>query len=158
MSPIPDDLTTTKDDMVAFIEGHGMKRFPGFIDYEEVPSVTWDTGGNPDGWKDFVEMAKVAGAAFLTMHSWSLSRVELDEMVERLANSEFSDNDDVEDARWLRAHVGKVGYLQLGWAYQGSMFVCEVSTEWYDRYQGLLEVSEEFGGFTMDEPEQDDET
>lgn len=158
MSPIPDDLTTTKDDMVAFIEGHGMKRFPGFVDYEEVQCITWDTGGNPDGWKDFVEMAKVAGAAFLTMHSWSLSRVELDEMVERLAKSEFSDNDDVEDARWLRAHVGKVGYLQLGWAYQGSMFVCEVSTDWYDRYQGLLEVSEEFGGFTMDEPEQDDES
>jgi hypothetical protein len=91
------------------------------------------------------------------MHSWTLNREELDEMVQRLTNSEFTDGDDVEDARWLRANVGKVGYLQLGWAYQGSMFLCEVSTEWYERYQHLLEVSDEFGGLTMDEPDQDEE-
>jgi hypothetical protein len=78
--------------------------------------------------------------------------------VQRLTNSEFTDGDDVEDARWLRAHVGKVGYLQLGWAYHGSMFLCEVSTEWYERYQHLLEVSDEFGGLTLDEPDQDEET
>ena len=157
MSPIPDDLTTVKDDMVAFIEGHGMRRFHGFVDYEEVQCVMWEMGENPDGWKDFVELAKAAGAPFLTMHSWTLERTELDEMVQRLTNSEFTDGDDVEDARWLRAHVGKVGSLQLGWAYQGSMFLCEVSTEWYERYQHLLEVSDEFGGLTMDEPDQDDE-
>jgi hypothetical protein len=47
--------------------------------------------------------------------------------------------------------------LQLGWAYQGSMFLCETSTDWYDRYQRLLEVSEDFGGIPIDEPDQDDE-
>jgi hypothetical protein len=109
MSPIPEDLTIVKDDMVAFIEGHGMRRFHGYVDYEEVQCIMWEMG------------------------------------------------DDVDDARWLRAHLGKVGYLQLGWAYQGSMFLCEVSTEWYERYQHLLEVSDEFGGLTMDEPDQDEE-
>ena len=102
MSPIPDDLTTVKDDMVAFIEGHGMRRFHGYVDYEEVQCVMWEMGDNPDGWKDFVELAKSAGAPFLTMHSWVLERQELDEMVERLTNSEFTDGDDVDDARWLR--------------------------------------------------------
>src|SRR4030081_544720 len=158
MSPHPDDLTALKDDMTAFIEGLGMRRFFGYVEAEEIPSVLWDSGQNPDGWKDFVELAKSASAAFLTMHAWTLERTELDELVQRLTNSEFTDGDDVEDARWLRAHVGKVGFLQLGWAYQGSMFLCEVSTEWYDRYQHLLEVSDEFGGLTMDEPDQDDET
>ena len=67
MSPIPDDLTTVKDDMIAFVEGHGMRRFHGYVDFEEVQCVMWETGGNPDGWKDFVELAKSAGAAFLTM-------------------------------------------------------------------------------------------
>ncbi len=158
MSPIPDDLTTIKDDMIAFIEGHGMRRFHGYVDYEEVQCVMWEMGGNPEGWKDFVELAKTAGAPFLTMHSWTLEREELDELVQRLATSEFTDGDDVEDARWLRAHAGKVGHLQLGWAYQGSMFLCEVSTEWYERYQHLLDVSDEFGGLTLDEPDQDEET
>ena len=158
MSPTPDDLSSVKDDMVAFIEGHGMRRFHGYVDYDEVQCIMWEAGSNPDGWKDFVELAKTAGATFLTMHSWTLEREELDEMVQRLSNSEFTDGDDVDDARWLRAYAGKVGFLQLGWAYQGSMFLCEVSTEWYDRYQRLLEVSDEFGGLAIDDSDQDDET
>jgi hypothetical protein len=158
MSPTPEDLTIIKDDMIAFIEGHGMRRFHGYVDYDEVQCVMWETGTNPDGWKDFVELAKTAGAPFLTMHSWKLEREELDELVQRLTHSEFSDGDDVEDARWLRAHVGKVGFLQLGWAYQGSMFLCEVSTDWYERYQRLLEMSEDFGGIPIDESDQDDES
>jgi hypothetical protein len=78
-------------------------------------------------------------------------------MVQRLTNSEFTDSDDVEDARWLRTHIGRVGFLQLGWAFQGSMFLCEVSSEWYEKYQRLLDVSDEFGGLMMDETDQDEE-
>ena len=144
--------------MIAFIEGHGMGRFHGYVDFEEIQWVMWEMNDNPDGWKDFVELAKSSGATFLTMHSWKLDREELDELVERLQQSEFSDSDDVEDARWLRTHIGKVGFLQLGWAYQGSMFLCEVTTEWYERYQRLLDLSEDFGGIPIDEPDQDDET
>src|ERR1017187_6406075 len=89
-SPTPEDLTVLKDDMIAFIEGHGMSRFHGYVDYDEVQCVMWETGSNPDGWKDFVELAKTAGAPFLTMHSWRLEREELDELVERLSHSEFT--------------------------------------------------------------------
>ena len=152
-----DDLSSLKDDMTAFIEGHGMRRLPAYVDYEQVQAVMWKDSGNPDGWKDFVELAKASAAPFLTMHSWTLAKTELDEMVQRLSNSEFGDSDDVEDARWLRTHIGRVGFLQLGWAYQGSMFLCEVSTEWYEKYQRLLDVSDEFGGLMMDEPDQDEE-
>src|SRR5438309_8630628 len=58
MSPAPDDLCSLKDDMIAFIEGHGMRRFHGYVDYEEVPSVMWKSEDNPDSWKDFVELAR----------------------------------------------------------------------------------------------------
>src|SRR6185437_4032768 len=53
----PDNLHSLKDDMIAFIEGHGMKRLPGFV-MEDVASVLWEDDQNPDSWKDFVEMAK----------------------------------------------------------------------------------------------------
>ena len=33
-----------KDDMTAFIEGLGMRRFFGYVECEEVPSVLWDSG------------------------------------------------------------------------------------------------------------------
>jgi hypothetical protein len=158
MPAASDDLTSLKDDMIAFIEGHGMRRFHGYVDYEEVQSIMWESGDNPDGWKDFVELAKASGAAFLTMHSWLLNREDLEELIRRLSTAEYSNVEDLEDARWLRTYVGKTGFVQLGWAHQGSIFLYEANTEWYERYQRLLEVSEDFGGITIDEPDQDDET
>ena len=71
MSPHPDDLTGLKDDMIAFIEGHGMRRFIGYVERRSSQRV-WKSEDNPDGWKDFVELAKAAGAPFLTMHAWIL--------------------------------------------------------------------------------------
>jgi hypothetical protein len=157
MSPLPDDLGSLKDDMIAFTEGHGMRRFPGFVDYEEVQCVTWKSEDNPDGWKDFVELAKAAGAPFLTMDSWRLERAELDEMIQRLTNAEFANDEDLEEARWLRTYVGKTGFVQLGFAHQGIMMIYEASTEWYRRYQGILEMAEDFTGLPIDEPDQDEE-
>ncbi len=151
MSNLPDNLATLKDDMVAFIEGHGMRRFPGYIDHEEVQTVMWKAGEDAaEGWKDFVELAKAAGSPFLTMDSWSLEKEELDSMIERLSNAEFSSDEDLEDARWLRTYLGKTGFVQLGFAFQGVMMVYEGSTPWYDHYQRLMEVSEDFGGIAID--------
>jgi hypothetical protein len=144
MSPAPDNLAGLKDDMIAFIEGHGMRRFHGYVDYEEVPSVIW-------------KLAKSAAAPFLTMDSWMLRREELDEMVERVSNAEFTNDEDLEEARWLRTYVGKTGFVQLGFAHHGIMMVYEASTDWYDHYQRLLELSEDFGGIPIDEPDQDEE-
>jgi hypothetical protein len=157
MPPTPDDLTALKDDMTAFIEGHGMRRFPGYVDYEEVQSVMWKAENNPDGWKDFVELAKAANAPFLTMDSWQLRREDLDELLQRLTNTEFTSDEELEDARWLRTYAGKTGFVQLGFAHQGIMMVYETSTPWYDRYQRILELAEDFGGIPIDEPGPDEE-
>jgi hypothetical protein len=156
MSPRPDDLASLKDDMIAFIEGHGMSRFPGFVDYEEVQCVSWKENGNPEGWKDFVELAKTAGAPFLTMDSWKLERGELDALIERLGSAEFSSDEDLEEARWLRTYVGKTGFVQLGFAHQGLMMIYEASTAWYERYQNILELTEDFAGLPIDEPDDDE--
>ncbi|HEY7617985.1 MAG TPA: hypothetical protein VH744_14355 [Terriglobales bacterium] len=158
MPPLPDNLAGLKDDMVAFIEGHGMRRFHGYVDHDEVQSVMWKSEDNPDGWKDFVELAKAAGAPFVTMESWLLQREDLDSLLENLSNAEFSNDEDLEDARWLKTYLGKTGFVQLGFAHQGVMMVYEASTEWYDRYQRLVEMAEDFGGIPIDEPDQDDET
>ena len=158
MPPVGDDLASVKDDMVAFIEGHGMRRFKGYVDPEEVQSVMWKADENPDAWKDFVELAKAAAAPFLTMDSWRLEAQELDEVIARLGTSDFSSDEDVEDARWLKTYLGKTGFVQLGFAQQGVMMVFEASTEWYERFQRLLEVADDFGGMSIDEPGLDDES
>jgi hypothetical protein len=156
MSPFPDDLATLKDDMIAFIEGHGMRRFPGLVDYEEVQSVPWKSEDNPEGWKDFVEIAKASGAPFVTMDSWRLEPEEFESMIERLRHAEFS-SDYLEDAHWLRAYIGKTGFVQLGFAHQGVMMMYEAAAPWYERYQSMLEMAEDLSGLSLDEPGPDDE-
>jgi hypothetical protein len=149
-----DDLTTLKDDMTAFIEGHGMRRFPGYVG-EDIPSIMWDAA-EQDGWKDFVELAKAAGATFLTMNDVVLSAEDVEFLIERLRSGNYVNEEDVEEARWLKTYVGKTGFVQLGWPHQGTVFLCELSTEWYERYQHLLDLAEEFGGFAIDEADQDE--
>jgi hypothetical protein len=150
------DLSSLKDDMTAFIEGHGMRRFRGFVG-EEVSSITWSTGDNPESWKDFVELAKASGCAFLTMSDMVLEKEELDFLIERLRNANHPSDEDIEEARLLRTHVGRTGFVQLGWPHQGVMFLYEASTEWYDRYQRLMDIAEEFGSIVIDESDQDED-
>jgi hypothetical protein len=148
----PDDLISLKDDMVAFIEGHGMQRFPGHV-ADEVPTVLWEDETNPDSWKDFVEMAKATSATFLTMSEVRLEKEELELLLEQLRDQNFPDEDvpEVDEAQYLVNFVGKVGYLQLGFAHQGIMFLHESSTEWYDRYQQLLESLESVGDIVIND-------
>ncbi len=156
----PDNLLSLKDDMIAFIEGHGMRRFPGFVG-EDVPSVLWEDETNPDSWKDFVEMAKTASSAFLTMSDGVLEKEDLELLIEHLRDQNFPDEDapELEEVQYLVNFVGKLGYLQLGFAYHGITYLHENSTPWYDRYQQLLETVEEFGDIVIESGgDEDDES
>ncbi len=153
-----DDLHSLKDDMNAFILGHGMSRFSAYV-AEDLDSVLWDAAQNPESWKDFVELAKASGIAFLTVSDDLLEKDDVEFLVDRLQNSSTPLDDELEEARWLKSHIGKVGFIQLGFSYHGTMFLYEVSTPWYDRYQQLLESSEDYGNILLDERDshEDDE-
>ena len=151
-----EDLSNLRDDMTAFILGHGLSRFQGYVT-EDVHSVMWDPRDNPESWKDYVELAKHSGAAFLSMDEDVLERDELDYLVQRLQHATYPSDEDMDEARALRNCVGKTGFIQLGWPHQGIMFLYEVSTEWYERYQHLLDLVEDFGGVVIDDIDQDDE-
>jgi hypothetical protein len=147
----PDNLLSLKDDMVAFIAGHGLRRMPAYVT-EEVPTVLFEED-NPDGWKDFVEHAKAAGAAFITMSEVVLEKADVAILLEQLRDHTFSEDEeiDLDDAESLVKHVGKTGYLQLGFAHQGVVFLFETSTDWYDRFQDLMEAATDLGGVVLDE-------
>ncbi len=149
-----DDLTGLRDDMTAFIEGHGMRRFSGSVPTDEVPTIMWEAD-DPDGWKTFVELAKGAGCSFVTMNQYVLDREDLDWIAERLANSMYAESDELDDVKWLRTYVGRTGFIQLGWPHQGVMFVCEIGADWYERYQRLNHMAEEFGGLSIDQLNED---
>ncbi len=141
-----DNLLNLKDDMVAFLSGHGLRQFPGYVG-DDVPSVLWEDEGDPDGWKRLVETAKAAGAVFLTMSDVVLEEEELDLLLDQLREQNFPDEEapEFDEIDALREHVGKVGFVQLGFIHGGVAFVHETSNDWYERYEELLEAIEELG-------------
>ena len=124
-----DDLSSVRDDMIAFIEGLGLQRFHGYVG-EDVSSVMWDEDEGPDSWKDFVELAKASGARFLIMHGGPLEQKEWELLLARLSKMPITDQDDLDEARWLRSYIGKTGFLQLGFAHQGVVQHEEQHTAW----------------------------
>lgn len=164
MNPLsmhPDNLATTKDDMIAFIAGHGMRRVPGHAG-DDVPSVLWEDEGNPESWKDFVETAKAAGAVFVTMSEVVLEKDDLELLMEEMQDQEYGLGIDsgvsgMDEAQALVSHIGKVGHLQLGFPYQGVMFIYEASTEWYEHYQQLLDSVEGLGDIVFEDEDEDEE-
>jgi hypothetical protein len=150
-----DDLTTVKDDMVAFVAGHGLRRMAAFVP-EDVATVLFEED-DVDGWKDFVEHAKAAQAPFVTMSDVILEPEDVATLIGQLQEQSFPDAEmgDLEEAQSLMQHVGKTGYLQLGFAHGGVIFLYETATEWYDLFQELMESVAELGHMIVDD--RDDE-
>jgi hypothetical protein len=154
----PNDLLSLKDDMIAFIEGHGMRRLPGYVG-DDVPTVLWEDEVNPDSWKDFVETAKAAAAPFVTMSDVTLEKEDLELLLEELQDLDYpaDESAEVEEAQSLVSYVGKMGYIQLGFVHQGVAFLHESSTSWYERYQQLLESVDDFSDIVFEQHEDEDE-
>lgn len=157
----PDNLASTKDDMIAFIAGHGLRRVPGHAG-EDVSSILWEDEHNPDGWKDFVETAKAAGAAFITMSEVVLEKEDVEMLMEDVQDQDFTmgmatGSSEIEEVQGLVAHIGKVGHVQLGFPHQGIMFLYEASTPWYEEYEQLLESVEGIGDIVFEDEDDDEE-
>ena len=153
----PDNLISLKDDMVAFIAGHGLRRFNGYVT-DEVPTVVFEDE-EPDSWKDFVEHAKASGASFVTMSEVTLEKSDVAILLEQLRDQTYPDSDaiEIDDAETLVKHVGKIGYLQLGFAHQGVMFLFETSTDWYEQFQELIETVTDLGAIVVDDHDHDED-
>jgi hypothetical protein len=151
-----DDLASVKDDMVAFISGHGLRRMNAYVT-EEVPTVVFEED-DADGWKDFVEHAKAAGAAFITMSEVILEPEDVATLIGQVRDEDFPDHDAaaLDEAQDLLQYTGKTGYLQLGFAHQGVMFLYEAATDWYDQFQELMETVSDLGGLMIDDGDGDD--
>jgi ABC-type sugar transport system substrate-binding protein len=146
-----DDLSTLKDDMIAFIAGHGLRRMNAFVP-EDVPTVAFEDE-DVDSWKDFVEHAKAANAPFVTMNTVLLEPEDVATLIGQLRDANFPDADaaELEEAQALMRHVGKTGYIQLGFAQGGVIFLYETATEWYDGFQNLLDAVQEMGSIIVDD-------
>lgn len=151
-----DNLLNLKDDMVAYITGHGIRRIPAFVN-EDLPSIAWEDEDNPDSWKEFVETAKAANVAFLTMSEVVMEAEDVHLLIEELQDLNFpeDENGELEHAQALLPYAGKIGFLQLGFVHQGVVFVHETYTDWYEHYQEILESLEDLSDVVFEQGDED---
>jgi hypothetical protein len=88
----------------------------------------------------------------------ALEPEELDALIEEAGEMNFPDEEATElvEAQWLRKYAGNLGYIQLGFAYQGVIYIHETTTEWYERFQALLEDIETFQDLVIGGHDHDD--
>ena len=136
-----ENLTLLKDDMIAFIEGHGIRHFPALIP-EDASRVWWNDPDNMDSWKDFVEMAKTVNVPLIMIGEDQLEAATLEILLEELQEmTRLNDlTADIDEAHKLLQHIGKVGHIELAFAHQGFLFVHETVTKWYGQYRHLVEA------------------
>lgn len=163
-----DNLVALKDDMVAFIEGHGMRCFPAMIP-DDMPRVWWNDpspagsdevhAAAKESWKDFVEMAKAVGAPMVLIGEDAMEKATLDLLASEL--EEVSSPDafipEMEKLDRLFRQVGKVGHIELAFAHQGVLFVHESATEWYRAYSHIVDTIEELQDLIEDRYGDDEE-
>jgi len=156
-----DNLASLKDDMIAFIEGHGIRRVPAHAG-DDLPTILWEDENNPDSWKDFVETAKAAGATFITMSDAVLEKEDVELLIEEVQEQDYTieatSTSELDEAQTLVSHIGKIGHLQLGFPHQGIMFLFETSTEWYERYQQLLDSVDDLGNIVFEDEDEDEQS
>jgi hypothetical protein len=102
-------------------------------------------------------MAKAASAPFITMSDITLEKEDVELLIEELRDFTSGDSNEIEEAQYLVNYVGKTGFVQLGFVHQGVMFLHESATEWYEKYQHMLELSEDLGGGIVLEDDSEDE-
>lgn len=148
-----DNFASLKDDMIAFIAGNGLRRMHAYVT-EDVPTVMFEEE-HADSWKDFVEHAKASSVSFITMSDVVLEKRDVEILVEQLQQHAYPDTEssEVVEAQYLAEHIGKTGYIQLGFAHQGVVFLYETETEWYGRFQSMLDAIAELGSIVIDDDE-----
>jgi len=161
----PDDLAGLKDDMAAYIAALGLQRFSGFIP-EDTRKVLWCAPHEvspvakdrpEDGWKEFLELAKSSGIHFIVFSEQLLLEEDLEGLEDDLGSVRELDANDRTTLARLRIHEGQTGSLQLGFAYQGLMFVYETTAEWFEDFRLLRDSADEFADMILDSSV-DDET
>ncbi len=87
-----------------------------------------------------------------------LEKTDITLLLDQIRDQTFPDDaeEEFEDAESLVRHVGKIGYLQLGFAHQGIMFIFETATDWYDSFQNLMDAVTELGGIVVDDRDSDE--
>jgi hypothetical protein len=91
-----------------------------------------------------------------------LEKEDVELLIEEVQEQEYNIESattasELDEAQTLVSHIGKIGHLQLGFPHQGVMFLYQTSTDWYERYQQLLDSVGDLGNIVFEDEDEDEQ-
>jgi len=149
------NLEGLKAEIELHLEQAGMAVFYGHARALDSPqTVFWDCRAHPD-YREFIQAAKAADVRLVVFYQREFAVDQIEDALEQLAECGLPREDYRDFERRLketRAYDGFVCEIELSFNHQGSVFVFDLRTDWY---QELTEVLQEIEVLTVGEDEDD---
>ena len=135
------DLETLRAEIQAYLDDSGIAVFKGYHPVRDaLNQVLWDTVRHPD-FKEFVSVARKAGARLIVFHDQALSLDQIDEALDRLEDDHFTREEKRSYETRLRqfqAYEGFTCSLELSFSIEAYTYFFELRTEWYEALNDIL--------------------
>jgi hypothetical protein len=152
------DLETLGNEMQAHLEKSGTPIFYGHHrTLESLDQVSWDTERHPD-FREFVDTARRSGAKLVVFNKETFRLDQIDEALEELETADFTREEkrNIETRlKQLQDYEGFTCSLQLSFALESRVYLFEVTTDWYDSLQAILNELEMAAEPFADEDEEE---
>lgn len=150
------DLESLRTEIEAYLREAGMPIFYGYQPLgEDLSEVTWDTSRHSD-FREFVAVAREAGAKLMVLNQQTLLQDQVDEALERLEDSELprEEKRSLESRlRQIEEYEGFTCRIELSFSSDGRVYVFDMRTEWYNT---LNDIIAELDAITAEEEETED--
>jgi hypothetical protein len=135
------DLETLRTEIQAHLDEIGIAVFHGYRRMVDSPTqVYWETERHAD-FREFVEVARRAGAKLIVFAHEAFSLDEIDEALDHLEDSRLAlEEKHTFEKRLheLQAYEGFTCSLELSFDLEGRVYVFELRTAWYQTLKDIL--------------------
>lgn len=136
------NLDILKPEIELYLEEAGLAVFYGYSrTLDSAPTMYWDCDQYPD-YRQFVQSARAAGAKLIVFHQREFFSEQIDEAIEKLHDCELPAQESrrlEERLNDLRAYEGSVCAIELSFDHEGSIYLFDLRTEWFDEYSEILD-------------------
>jgi hypothetical protein len=149
------NLDTLKTEIEAYLKKNGFVVFYGYSrGLDAWPEVRWDTVHYPD-YRKFLDVAQQLGVKLIVFHHREFSSAVVDRALEELSTLEYEDQRQLEGRlRELRMYDGFTCSVEVSFEHGESMFLFELTTDWYTDLNDILEELDMSGNNDDDEDEE----
>lgn len=136
------NLDSLKTEIADYLPKNGFVVFFGFSrSFDEIPEVEWDSVHYPN-YTEFLEVARHLGVKMIVLHHREFSSSIIDRALDELPSTGFEYQEQRQYEQRLRElaiYDGFTCLIEMSFEYQGSLYIFELRTEWYNQLNTLLE-------------------